>query len=236
LRAFYLKDLIQQDVYSLKGDEAHHLINVVRLQVSEELLLLNGQGLKVFTAVEFVNRKELVLKYVRHEEGVNSSIFDLALGIPKKEALELSLKQAVELGFGRIFLVRADYSQIKIPDLERLQALLVSALEQSNSPFLPQLLTCEWEKVPFGDYAQINWMNSQPTAPHSLVSSRGPQLLIVGPEGGFSPNEVHQISKLENLQTIHLPTPILRTPTAISAGAGFLLGRLLNQDNCDKLK
>jgi 16S rRNA (uracil1498-N3)-methyltransferase len=228
LRAFYLKDLTQQDVYSLKGDEAHHLINVVRLQVSEELLLLNGQGLMVFTTVEFVSRKELVLKYIRHEERSNSSIIDLALGIPKKEALELSLKQAVELGVGRIFLVRGDYSQIKIPDLERLEALLINALEQSNSSHLPQLSSSDWENLPFSDYAQINWMNSQPTASLSLSSTKGRQLLMVGPEGGFSPNEVLQISKLENLQTIYLPTPILRTPTAMSAGVGFLFGRLLN--------
>ena len=215
-------------MYSLKGDEAHHLINVVRLQVSEELLLLNGQGLLVFTAVEFVSRKELVLKYIRHEERADSSMIDLALGIPKKEALELSLKQAVELGVGRIFLVRGDYSQIKIPDLERLEALLINALEQSNSPHLPQLSSSDWENLPFGDYAQINWMNSQPTASLSLSSTKGRQLLMVGPEGGFSPNEVQLISKLENLQTIFLPTPILRTPTAMSAGVGFLFGRLLN--------
>jgi 16S rRNA (uracil1498-N3)-methyltransferase len=228
LRAFYLKDLSRQDVYSLKGDEAHHLINVVRLQVCEELLLLNGQGLMVFTAVEFVSRKELVLKYIRHEERADSSMIDLALGIPKKEALELSLKQAVELGVGRIFLVRGDYSQIKIPDLERLEALLINALEQSNSTHLPKLSSSDWENLPFGDYAQINWMNSQPTASLSLSSTKGRQLLMVGPEGGFSPNEVHLISKLENLQTIFLPTPILRTPTAMSAGVGFLFGRLLN--------
>jgi 16S rRNA (uracil1498-N3)-methyltransferase len=228
LRAFYLKDLSRQDLYSLKGGEAHHLINVVRLQVSEELLLLNGQGLMVFTAVEFVSRKELVLKYIRHEERANSSVIDLALGIPKKDALELSLKQAVELGVGRIFLVRGDYSQIKIPELERLESLLVSALEQSNSPFLPQLSSSDWENLPFSEYAQINWMNSQPTTSLSLSSTKGRQLLMVGPEGGFSPNEVHQISKLENLQTIYLPTPILRTPTAVSAGVGFLFGRLLN--------
>ncbi len=215
-------------MYSLKGDEAHHLINVVRLQVSEELLLLNGQGLMVFTAVEFVSRKELVLKYIRHEERADSSMIDLALGIPKKEALELSLKQAVELGVGRIFLVRGDYSQIKIPDLERLEALLINALEQSNSTHLPKLSSSDWENLPFGDYAQINWMNSQPTASLSLSSTKGRQLLMVGPEGGFSPNEVHLISKLENLQTIFLPTPILRTPTAMSAGVGFLFGRLLN--------
>ena len=228
MRAFYLKDLSRQDVYSLKGDEAHHLINVVRLQVSEELLLLNGQGLMVFTAVEFVSRKELVLKYIRHEERADSSMIDLALGIPKKEALELSLKQAVELGVGRIFLVRGDYSQIKIPELERLEALLINALEQSNSTHLPKLSSSDWENLPFGDYAQINWMNSQPTASLSLSSTKGRQLLMVGPEGGFSPNEVHLISKLENLQTIFLPTPILRTPTAMSAGVGFLFGRLLN--------
>jgi 16S rRNA (uracil1498-N3)-methyltransferase len=235
LRAFYLKNLTPHESYALKGDEAHHLINVVRLQLAEPLLLLNGQGLLVWTTVDFISRKELVLKYSRHEQRDQKAPLDLALGIPKKDALELSLKEAVELGFGTIFLVRGDFSQIKIPETDRIEAILISALEQSNSAFLPHIISIDWEEIPFQNYSEICWMNSKP-GPQKLISkTNSRKLLIVGPEGGFSPKEVEFFQKMENLCSIHLPTPILRTPTAIAAGAGFLLGRLLNQDNYDKL-
>src|SRR5690606_2455199 len=123
----------------------HHLVKVVRLEAGEELLLLDGHGLKVKTKVSAVTKREMRLEQLEILQEARRYEFDLALGIPKREALELSLKEATELGFRRIYLIRAEYSQMKLPELERLQRLLISALEQSNSAFLPELIETDWE-------------------------------------------------------------------------------------------
>ena len=228
MRASYQKDLSVQASYLLKGDAAHHLANVVRVEPNEEILLLNGAGLQVKATVTAVSRREVVLTKLSDIQVTRRFDFDLALGIPKKEALELSLKQAVELGFRKIYLIRSLYSQTRLPVAERLESLLVSALEQSNSAFMPELVTLSWTEIPHQDYAEIMMLDSQNQTQDKLLKGPGDRLLIVGPEGGFSPEEISLLHQWPRIKKLNLPTPILRTPTAVAAGAGILLGSLLD--------
>jgi 16S rRNA (uracil1498-N3)-methyltransferase len=229
MRALYQKDLSIQDSYLIKGDAAHHLANVVRVEMDEEILLLNGAGLTVKTKVSSLSKKEINLKGIENSTVIQNINMDLALGIPKKEALELSLKQAVELGFRKIYLIRSEYSQTRLPEMERLESLIISAIEQSNSAFMPEICPVSWDKIPVSDYGEILMMDSQSESQNdNMTKNTDPKLLIVGPEGGFSKEERDFLHKLANIRILNLPTPILRTPTAVSAGAGIILGSLLD--------
>lgn len=226
MRALFLSELTIEESYLLKDESLHHLVNVVRIEAHEEVLLLNGKGLKVLTAVEEVSKKFLKLKKLSSSEERRSFILDLALGMPKREALELSLKQATELGFRRIYLVKSEYSQMKYPETERTFKLLVSALEQSNGAFLPEIIETSWNEVPYMDYEASIFFDSRPNK-QSLELKGENNLLIIGPEGGFSPEEHDFFNGLDNIRMLNLPTPILRTPTAIAAGAGIVIRGLL---------
>lgn len=228
MRASFQKDLTIQDSYRLSGDAAHHLVNVVRIELGEEILLLNGAGLRVKTKVTSLSKKEVQLTNLEHSMAERPFQMDLALGIPKKEALELSLKQAVELGFSKIFLVRSQYSQTKLPETERIMSLLISALEQSNSSYLPEIHPVGWNEIPTADYNEILMMDSQHETKKTHGQKMTAALLIVGPEGGFSPEESGFLHQLSKIRIVNLPTPILRTPTAVATGAGILLGSLLD--------
>lgn len=227
MRAAFIEDLISQDSYSLTGEILHHLVNVIRIEKDEELLLLNGKGLVVRTVVTEVSKRVLTLKKLSEKKSEPKFHMDLVIGIPKKDALELSLKEAVELGFGKIYLVRAGFSQNRIPEKERIKSLLVSALEQSNSTFLPEVVEANWETVPWNDYGTVLLLDSQSGKESNSRAISDKNLLIVGPEGGFSPEELEFLREKKNLESLLLPTPIMRTPTAIAAGAGVLLQRLM---------
>lgn len=227
MRAVFIEGLDSQDQYHLTGDLLHHLVNVVRISKDEGVLLLDGQGFSVMTSVTEVSKKALTLRKERENRAERKIGLDVAIGIPKKEALELSLKEAVELGIRKIFLVRGAYSQTKVPDSDRIRALLVSALEQSNSHFLPEVIEASWENLPWNDYGTVLLLDSQEgRAGHSSQASPC-NLLIVGPEGGFSPEELKFIRTKNNVESLLLPTPILRTPTALATGTGILLQRLM---------
>lgn len=228
MRASYQRDLSVQESYQLRGEAAHHLANVVRIELGEEILLMNGLGLQVRAKVSSVSKKEVLLLKLSGAQLTRRFEFDLAFGIPKKEALELSLKQAVELGFRKIYLVRSQYSQTRLPEPERLESLLISALEQSNSAFLPEVVSVAWSEIPLHGYAELLMLDSQTQTQDRLLKGPGARLLIVGPEGGFSPEEISLLQQWPKIKKINLPTPILRTPTAVSAGAGILLGSLLD--------
>ncbi len=229
MRASFQKDLIPQESYNLTGDTAHHLINVIRLELNEEVLLLNGAGLQVKTKVSQISKREILLTQLDHQNVSRSFMMDLALGIPKKEALELSLKQAVELGFRKIYLIRSEYSQTRLPEPERLQSLIISSLEQSNSAYVPEIIHSTWEEIPANEYGEILLMDSQSNVRQSIKSNTtDSRLLIVGPEGGFSPLEIEFLHQMPGIRILNLPTPILRTPTAVATGAGIILGSLLD--------
>jgi 16S rRNA (uracil1498-N3)-methyltransferase len=231
VRAHFIADLTVQDEYSIIGDSLHHLVNVVRIETDEELLLLNGKGLTVVTRVLGHTKRLLTLKYITSVEVPRADRLDVVLGMPKKEALELSLKQCVELGVGKVLLVKSAYSQIKFPEEDRQQTLLVSALEQSNAAYLPQVIKAEWQSIDWDHYKTIVLMDSQTEKSELLPKDVGlvaPVLLVVGPEGGFSPGERDHLHGLARVKILKLPIPIMRTPTALAAGAGILWQMLLD--------
>lgn len=229
MRAHWIKELALQESYVLKDDSLHHLVNVIRIENGEELLLLSGTGLEVLTEVESISKRELRLKLKSSRERQRDFHFDLALAMPKREAFELCLKEATELGFRTIYLIRSDYSQMKTPEADRMEKLVVSALEQSNAPFLPELIEVTWEKIPFQEYSEVILMDSQTkiNREHKKADALAARLLIVGPEGGFSPRELELLHSKDVVKVVNLPTPILRTPTALATGAGIMLQSLL---------
>ncbi len=216
------------DFVEVTGDKLHHLMHVVRIEVGEKVLLLDGKGLMTLTTVASLSKRSIQLKVIEPIETQPVHSIDVAIGIPKKDALESCLKQVCELGIRNVYLIRSDYSQMKLPDSERLQSLLVSGVEQSNTPYLPLIHSTDWSSLPYADYNLIALMNSRITHTPADLRFQGRTLLVVGPEGGFSPKELEYFSSRERLTSIRLPTPIMRTPTALSAGVGFLLGRLLD--------
>lgn len=228
MRAVYIENLSVEESYHLRDEPFHHLVHVARVDRGEGILLLDGVGLAIECEVMSFNKREIVLKKKHHETKNLTFAIDIALGMPKKDALDLCLKQMVELGVSNCYLVRSQYSQMKLPEKERIHKQLISALEQSNSPRLTKVVSSNFDEIDYGQYDQVLVLDSQ----HPSDASKGPvsgrYLLIIGPEGGFSPEEFSFFNTLPNLKRLNLPTPIMRTPTALSCGVGVILQRLMD--------
>jgi 16S rRNA (uracil1498-N3)-methyltransferase len=95
----------------ISGERAHHL-NVVRVKVGEEILILNGRGLKFFAKIINITKKDIALKIFKFERSTPNDILDLAIATPKKEAFEDILKISVELGINQIVPLFSQYCQI----------------------------------------------------------------------------------------------------------------------------
>ncbi len=228
MRAHYIRELTVMPEYVLRDEGVHHLLNVVRVAVGESLLLIDGAGQFVETVVEAISKRELRLRQTSQYRRERRYHFDIALGLPKRDALDLCLRQLTELGFETIYLIHSSYSQVKLPEGERLTKLLISAAEQANAPFLPTLCEVNWSQVPWESYGETLLLDSQTDCSvQGTTGSEARRLLIVGPEGGFSPEELTFLHQRPRLRRIRLPTPILRTPTAVATGAGIMIQSLL---------
>ncbi|AUN96596.1 16S rRNA (uracil(1498)-N(3))-methyltransferase [Bacteriovorax stolpii] len=205
------------------GDAAHHL-NVVRLRANEDLLLLNGKGSILTTKVLSVAKNTIEIKVVKSETFTPKHQLSLAVAMPKKDAFEDILKMAVELGINEIYPLVSEYSQYEYAPSERVQRILESALIQSNNPFFPVI----HEQRELGAFLKehqetIVFFNSRPAGAKKEQMQGPKKTILIGPEGGFSPEEVTAIGAYNSVLEIHLATPILRAPTAVASSVGYLL-------------
>lgn len=207
---------------SIDGDRFHHLVNVMRTKTGDELLLLDGSGRRTLCEVTSVSKKSLLVRSLKIEQVPRSLSCDVLLFFPKREALESMLKMATEMGVNNIYLFRGKYSQDKFPDPERVEALLQSAMEQSNNPWKPEIILCQ-KPEDWPSHEQTILMDVAGTQATRIDKAKR-SLLVIGPEAGFSDDERVTLRSRPSVVELSFSTPILRASTALPAGLGWWHG------------
>lgn len=225
MRAIYypFDKVSQQQAITITGDSAKHL-QVVRIKPNEEILVLNGTGTKALTSVGAISKNQIELIVQKLVKCDPLHQISLAIATPKKDAFEDILKMAVELGVMNIHPLTSDFSQYEYVESERVQRILESALVQSNNAFMPVIHS----QVKLSEFLKnlkspLFFFNSRPSESGKVEKINGEKIILIGPEGGFSLAEEALISSLPEVFSIHLPTPILRAPTAVASSIGYLL-------------
>lgn len=216
----------------LQGDDFHHLINVARVKKGEKILILNGKGLKSLALVRDIKKNLVELEKIEVTFNPLRDQLHLVLGLPKREATENVLRLSTELGISKIHFFKSEYSQSDLVLNERVKKILISSLLQSNNPYLIQL-----EKLKsisdlnqmLSQYDKILYFCSHQSLPSDAFISLAEAkriLLIIGPEGGFSPREEGVILNNQSVDVVHLKAHILRTETAVAASVGYVMGKI----------
>ena len=225
MRAIYhdFDNHFDEEAVSITGDSAHHLM-VARVKVGEKILLLNGKGTKISGEILSVSKNNIDVKISQKESFTPAHDLSLAVAMPKKDAFEDILKMAVELGIKEIHPLVSDFSQYEYVASDRVTRILESALIQSNNPFFPIIHAQKSLKDFLVEHANdLVFFNSQKD--HSIFDEKAGtrKTILIGAEGGFSAEEISLILKHPKVQQVHLPTPILRAPTAVASSVGYLL-------------
>lgn len=226
MRAIFIEILSKEVI--LEEETAHHLINVLRVKKGQKVLGLNGKGVKAEYLLDEVTKKKINLTKINEEIIERPHAIDIAVGKVKKEALSLILKQACELGVENIIIYESEYSQNYRLNLERLNKILVSGIEQSNSAYLPQIVESKIGEIDYSKYERVVYFSSQRDTSAGNIDLVGDILLFIGPEGGLSSDEEEKLAQMKNSHRIHLNIPIMRAPTAVSCAMGYLFAKLNN--------
>ena len=231
MRAEYVCDLgdfaLGDRVY-LEHKAHRHLVHIARIRPGEELLLLDGRGLSARGVVESVAGGEVVIVLQAKESRTPLHEIDVAMGLCKRDALDLSLRMAVELGVRKFTPLRTEFSQKHFIRPERVERILLSALKQSNAYFFPQVgEVMELAGLDFSVYREVFCFSlsggGEVSPARSLDGGRG--MVLIGPEGGLSEREEAMLASCERISFVRLPTNILRATTALAAAMGHVLPR-----------
>ncbi len=209
----------------LEGEEAHHAARVLRKQPGDELFWVDGRGTFYTGRIEAISRKSVQLHILSTRPDPLQRPFDFHLAIaPTKNIarFEWLLEKAVEVGVEHITPLLCRHSERKQIRRDRLERILVAAMKQSGHARLPVLD----DLTPFGKFLSdlqapgsvqkfIAHCAPDEGKEHLLKRYRpeGDALVMIGPEGDFSPDEVKAARKA-GFAPVHLGPSRLRTETA----------------------
>lgn len=231
--------LVPGATVELPADVAHHL-HVVRLQPDATLTLFNGDGGQyVVTLVELCKKRATVhIDAFEAVEVETPYALTLAQALPEGSKMDWIVEKAVELGASAIQPLAAQRSVVRLSG-ERLdkrqahwQGVIVSASEQCGRNRLVQLHALAelkpWLAAPSPASASAPRILLSPRATQSLAGwtqTTAPQAvtLMVGPEGGFTPEE-EQAALAAGAIALSMGPRVLRTETAGLAALALFAG------------
>lgn len=220
MQLFYAPDL-RGDHYTLEEQESKHVIKVLRMRSGDTIMLTDGLG-KLYQG-ELINEdaRRCEVRIVEVKEGFGKRNYHLHIGIaPTKNInrFEWFLEKASEIGIDEITPVICQRSERKVIKKERLNKVITSAMKQSLKAYHPTLHEARSfkdfvsQEIPLRKFIAYVEEGEHPSL-QSLYKQGEDAIILVGPEGDFSPEEVDQ-AKQRGFLTVSLGKSRLRTETA----------------------
>lgn len=201
-------------------DQARYLTTVMRLGVGDELALFNGCDGEWRARVAEVSKRGCSLEVVEQTRAqAEGPDLDLVVALVKRARLETIVEKAAELGARRVRLVVTRRTNADHTNVGRLQAIATEAAEQTGRLDVPQVLEpVKLEKLLDGWKAGRRLMfcdeggEAKPVL--DALDGEGPWAVLIGPEGGFAPEERERLRGEPFVTAVSLGPRILRADTA----------------------
>ncbi len=232
MHLFYTPDI--QTAHELPDEEAGHCLRVLRLSQGDEIMLADGKGNFYKALITVTSGKRCLFSIVETLPWQKpwSGHLHLAMAPTKNmDRNEWFVEKATEIGFDELTFLNCRFSERKVIKTERIEKVMVSAMKQSLKASLPVLN----EMTGFMEFISRNFAGQKFIA-HCYEGEKKPlqaalrkgedALVLVGPEGDFSPEEV-EAAISHGFIPISLGKSRLRTETAALVACHTL--NLMNQ-------
>jgi 16S rRNA (uracil1498-N3)-methyltransferase len=213
-------------LFELPPDAAHHAHRVLRLRTGDPVQLFDGEGHACNGNISDISGKHVTVN-ILNACAVQSNPplqIILAQAMTSSEKMDWVVQKATELGAQEIQPVQAQRSVAKLSNeraekrAEHWRGVVIAACEQSGRNDLLQVDLSHWlatQRNASG--SKFILLPDGATALHAQPAPQGPVTLLIGPEGGFSPEEA-LMAKQTGFIPVLLGPRVLRTETAALAG------------------
>ena len=228
-RFFVEESQIKDHIIEVTGQDVRHIRDVLRLQEEAVIEICNGQGMDYQVAIthigqDLIKTKVLEQSFSKAEPETKITLFQ---SLVKGDKFEWVIQKAIEIGVQQIVPMQTTYCVSKMDKskksktkVKRWNKIAQSAAKQSGRGIIPQVANPVSFKEALElskemDFACIAYEKEDRTNLKSYIEgSRGKKIsVLIGPEGGFSKEEIDQAQEA-HVQAITLGPRILRSETA----------------------
>ena len=223
-RIYYPYELSVDSYITLTDDATNHVANVLRAKSGQAVVLFNGDGNEYSAEFSEVAKRKVVV-YIDSKISINVESplnIHLGQGVSRGDRMEWVIQKSVELGVTDITPLLTERCGVKLSNErwtkkhEQWQKLAIAACEQCGRNVLPNIhepsLFTDWINASTNQVRLTLHPRAELAFRHVSLPPAGARLLI-GPEGGFSNQEIYQTEQ-NGFQTIQLGPRVLRTETA----------------------
>lgn len=242
MHKFFVKtDNIINDNIFIEGEDYQHATKVLRLKTGDKIQICDGEKNEYICLIQEINKKQIKCEIIEHFINNNESNLNITLfqGLPKAQKMELIIQKGVEIGIKEFQPILTERVVVKTEGrdlknkLDRWNRISYEAAKQSNRGIVPRVNDIlDFEEA-------INKLNEFDVVfvPYEKEKNKGFKktlkeingvksvAIIIGPEGGFSEQEIDIFIK-NNYIPITLGPRILRTETAGLVAASIILYEL----------
>ncbi|GAA5253017.1 16S rRNA (uracil(1498)-N(3))-methyltransferase [Candidatus Rickettsia kedanie] len=219
-RIYINSRLAENSKIELASDHVHYVKTVLHLKVNDGLRIFNGTEGEFLAQITEIGKHNLSVRLKEQlKKPYTESALTLAVAIIKQDKLMLAINMATQLGITKIIPLITRRCQFRTVNIERLTKCVIEATEQSER-LIPPIIE---KAITIQDYLQKNnnlmlYANEHEKEENSIL--RISSLLdnniaiIIGPEGGFTNDELELLALYKNTKSVSLGSNILRAETA----------------------
>ena len=227
----YLDKKLNLDLdFILEKEDAHYLMNVMRLREGDNVFLFNSKDGEFKGEIISSDKKNTKVKLISKIENINKpGNISLIFSLIKSSKLDYLIQKCTEVGVKSFYPVISEKSVAKNLNIQRTERIIKESCEQSNQLYLPAIHAVEklekklksLDKNSIVFFADINSPNKK--IEEVLKKNKNREFyLLVGPEGDFSLKERDLLNSMSNCIPISLGLNILRSETAAVVGLTIL--------------
>ncbi|HHV65496.1 MAG TPA: 16S rRNA (uracil(1498)-N(3))-methyltransferase [Peptococcaceae bacterium] len=228
-----------ENYFKIAGEELHHLINVLRLKPEDKIVGFDNSGRQWQGVIDIITEDEALCRIYAEEYPqveAQTKVY-IVMGLAKGEKIEWVIQKGTELGMTGFIPLQTQRSVVKLEGqkalqrVSRWQKIATEAVKQSRRVVEPEIKPITgWEKVkdslPAGTQWVIAYEDEKTVSLSNTLKGFNPEYpiaILIGPEGGFTAEEVAKAREDLAAQSVTLGPRILRTETAAIAALVIIL-------------
>ncbi len=227
IRLYHPNSIVENTSELLSKEHTHYIVNVMRLKRGSTINFFNKDG-EWKSEIIFLEKNRVEVKFLEKIKKASSlSYIELAICLVKKNPMENILQKATELGVSKIIPIVSERTEVKELNHDRAKKIVTEATEQSNQfkpPEISQIIKLKdfinningSSKLFFAD------INSKEKLKKTDIEENNLKILLIGPEGDFSPAEREIILQNKNTIPFSISKNILRSDTATISALSLL--------------